>query len=61
METIKIQLAKKDILALQKGKHSVIDIDTSEPSDIHSVETDTTTDDEGIIGKLEDMLDLNHK
>ena len=34
MEIAKIQLEKKDILALQKGKHSVIDIDTCEPSDI---------------------------
>ena len=46
MELAKIQLAKKDILSLQKGKHSVIDIDTSEPSDIQSVETDPSSEDE---------------
>lgn len=37
MEIAKLQLEKKDIQTLQKGKHSVIDIDTSESSDIHSV------------------------
>ena len=54
-------MSKKDILSLQKGKHSVIDLDTSEPSDIHSVETDTTTDDGGFIddfaGGLEDLAE----
>lgn len=29
---------------MQKGKHSVIDIDTSEPSDIQSVQTDTSSE-----------------
>ena len=41
MEIAKLQLDKKDMLKLQKGKHSVIDPDTSEPDDIHSVETET--------------------
>ena len=54
-------MSKKDILSLQKGKHSVIDLDTSEPSDIQSVETDTTTDDGGFIddfaGGLENLAD----
>ena len=31
-------------MALQKGKNSVIDIDTSEPDDIKSVETDSSSD-----------------
>ena len=44
MEVIKLQVKKKDILALQKGKNSVIDIDTSEPEDIESVETDSSSD-----------------
>ena len=47
MEIAKLQLEKKDIQTLQKGKHSVIDINTSESSDIHSVQTDPSSDEGG--------------
>ena len=57
MELARIQLSKKDILSLQKGKHSVIDLDTSEPGDIESVKTDTTTDDEGLMEHVADGLE----
>ena len=57
MELARIQLSRKDILSLQKGKHSVIDLDTSEPGDIESVETDTTTDDEGLMEHVADGLE----
>ena len=49
MELIKVQVKKKDILALQKGKNSVIDIETSEPDDIESVKTDTSSDDSNFV------------
>ena len=52
MEIAKLQLEKQDILTLQKGKHSVIDINTSEPSDIESVQTDPSSEDKGAFGKM---------
>ena len=39
-------------MSLQKGKHSVIDLETSEPSDIKSVETDTTTEEDGFMDQI---------
>ena len=48
MEIAKLQLDKKDMLKLQKGKHSVIDPDTSEPDDIHSVETETDSSEDDL-------------
>ena len=44
MEIAKLQLEKGDFLKLQKTKHCVIDIDTSEPDDIHSVSSETETE-----------------
>ena len=55
MEIAKLQLEKNDILTLQKGKHSVIDINTSEPSDIESVQTDPSSEEKGVIGNMRKM------
>ena len=49
MEIAKIQLSKNDIHTLQKGKHSVIDLDTSEPSDILTVKTDSSTEENVVV------------